>query len=98
MAMILGGVNTIVYSTFASTSWFLVERVGQHKLFLIGTGGQSLSMVLTFACLIPDKVSASKGAALGLFLYISFFGATWLPLPWLTLLSPIKTRAKANAI
>jgi hypothetical protein len=52
-------------------------------------------MVLTFACLIPNN----KGAAVGLFTYIAFFGATWLPLPWLfpAEINPLKTRAKANA-
>lgn len=31
--------------------------------------------------------------------YIAFFGATWLPLPWLypAEINPLKTRAKANA-
>ncbi|GIK04139.1 hypothetical protein Aspvir_008216 [Aspergillus viridinutans] len=100
MSMILGGVNMIVYSMFATLSWFLIERVGRRKLFLWGTVGQCLSMVLTFACLIPGTPSAAKGAAVGLFTYIASFGATWLPLPWLypAEISPIKTRAKANAI
>ncbi|EAW10860.1 hexose carrier protein [Aspergillus clavatus NRRL 1] len=100
MSMILGGVNMVVYSIFATLSWFLIERVGRRKLFLWGTVGQCLSMVLTFACLIPGTPSAAKGAAVGLFTYIASFGATWLPLPWLypAEISPIKTRAKANAI
>ncbi|RHZ43103.1 uncharacterized protein CDV56_100780 [Aspergillus thermomutatus] len=100
MSMILGGVNMIVYSIFATFSWFLIERVGRRKLFWWGTIGQCLSMVLTFACLIPGTPSAAKGAAVGLFTYIASFGATWLPLPWLypAEISPIKTRAKANAI
>lgn len=98
--MILGGVNMIVYSIFACMSWFLIERVGRRKLFLSGTVGQCLSMVLTFACLIPGTPGPAKGAALGLFIYIASFGATWLPLPWLypAEISPIKTRAKANAL
>ncbi|KAF4155965.1 hypothetical protein CNMCM6936_003577 [Aspergillus lentulus] len=85
MSMILGGVNMIVYSIFATLSWFLIERVGRRKLFLWGTVGTP---------------SAAKGAAVGLFTYIASFGATWLPLPWLypAEISPIKTRAKANAI
>lgn len=35
-----------------------------------------------------------------MFIYIASFGATWLPLPWLypAEISPINTRAKANAI
>ncbi|EER25578.1 Sugar transporter family protein [Coccidioides posadasii C735 delta SOWgp] len=100
MSMLLGGVNMIIYSIFATTSWFLIERVGRRKLFLYGTVGQCLSMVLTFSCLIPGTESAAKGAAVGLFTYIASFGATWLPLPWLypAEISPIKTRAKANAL
>lgn len=99
MAMLMGGVNMIIYSIFATVSWFVIERVGRRKLFLYGTIGQCLSMVLTFACLIPGTSSAAKGAAVGLFTYIASFGATWLPLPWLypAEISPIKTRAKANA-
>ncbi|KAI1494106.1 general substrate transporter [Biscogniauxia mediterranea] len=99
LALLLGGVNMIIYSIFATTSWFAVERVGRRKLFLIGTVGQCLSMVLTFAALIPGTESAAKGAAVGLFTYIGFFGATWLPLPWLypAEINPLKTRAKANA-
>ncbi|KAF9637735.1 putative sugar transporter stl1 protein [Lasiodiplodia theobromae] len=100
MSLLLGGVNMIIYSIFATVSWFIIERTGRRKLFLIGTIGQCLSMVIVFACLIPGTTGAAKGAAVGLFLYIAFFGATWLPLPWLypAELNPLKTRAKANAI
>lgn len=100
LSLLLGGVNMVVYSIFATMSWFLIERVGRRKLFLWGTVGQCLSMVITFSCLIPGTPSAAKGAAVGLFTYIASFGATWLPLPWLypAEISPIKTRAKANAL
>jgi MFS family permease len=82
MALLLGGVNMIVYSIFATFSWFFIEKIGRRKLFLWGTVGQGLSMVLTFSCLIPNTPAAAKGAAVGLFTYIASFGATWLPLPW----------------
>ncbi|KAH6650471.1 general substrate transporter [Chaetomium tenue] len=100
MSLLLGGVNMIVYSIFATTSWFLIERVGRRRLFLIGSIGQCLSMVITFACLIPDNTMTARGAAVGLFTYIAFFGATWLPLPWLypAEVNPVKTRGKANAV
>ncbi|KAH7028857.1 general substrate transporter [Microdochium trichocladiopsis] len=99
LALLLGGVNMVVYSIFATTSWFAVERIGRRKLFLIGTVGQCLSMVLTFGALLPGTPEAAKGAAVGLFTYIAFFGATWLPLPWLypAEINPLRTRAKANA-
>ncbi|KAL1870211.1 hypothetical protein Daus18300_005276 [Diaporthe australafricana] len=100
LSLILGGVNMIVYSIFATVSWFIIERVGRRKLFLYGTVGQMTSMIITFACLIPGTQTAAKGAAVGLFTYIASFGASWLPLPWLypAEVNPIKTRAKANAV
>lgn len=100
MSLLLGGVNMIVYSIFATVSWFIIERTGRRRLFLIGTVGQCLSMVLVMGCLIPNTPSAAKGAAVGLFTFIAFFGATWLPLPWLypAEVNPLKTRAKANAV
>ena len=78
----------IVYAIFATVSWFIIERVGRRKLFLWGTVGQCLSMVLVFSCLIPDTPAAAKGAAVGLFTYIASFGASWLPLPWASSLPP----------
>ncbi|KAH6997362.1 general substrate transporter [Ilyonectria destructans] len=100
LALLLGGVNMIVYSIFATASWFLIERVGRRRLLLWGTAGQMCSMILVFACLIPGTQAAAKGAAVGLFTYIASFGATWLPLPWLypAEINPIKTRGKANAV
>lgn len=53
------------------------------------------------ACLIPDKgTGASKGAVVGIFLYLTFFGFTWLELPWLypAEINPLKTRTVANAV
>lgn len=101
MSLVLSGVCMIVYAIFATTSWFIIERVGRRKLFLIGTVGQCLSMCLAFGCLIPGNDSPSaQGSVAGFFLFIAFFGATWLPLPWLypAEVNPIKTRAKANAV
>ena len=88
ISLLLGGVNMIVYAIFATVSWFIIERAGRRKLFLWGTVGQGLSMVLVFACLIPGTPGAAKGAAVGLFTYIASFGATWLPLPWVRLSPP----------
>lgn len=100
MSLILGGVNMIVYSIFATFSWFVIEKMGRRKLFLAGTIGQMVSMTITFSCLIPGTPEAAKGAAVGLFLYIASFGATWLPLPWLypAEINPLRTRGKANAV
>lgn len=100
MALLIGGVNMIVYSIFATFSWFFIEKIGRRKLFLGGMSGQMLAMIIVFACLIPGGEGPAKGAVFGLFLYMAFFGASILPLPWLypAEISPIRTRAKANAV
>jgi len=100
LAYILGGVLSLVYAAFALTSFFLVERVGRRKLFLIGTVGQMIAMFITFGCLQEGSANAAKGGAFGLFLFIAFFGATWLPLPWLypAELNSMSVRTQANAI
>ena len=57
-------------------------------------------MFITFACLVHGGKQAAKGGAVGLYLFIAFFGATWLPLPWLypAELNSMKVRTQANAI
>ncbi|KAE8396054.1 general substrate transporter [Aspergillus alliaceus] len=99
-ALLIGGINMICYAIFATFSWFFIEKIGRRKLFLGGSYGQCAAMIIVFGCLIPGDSQTAKGAVFGFFLYMCFFGATWLPLPWLypAELSPIKTRAKANAI
>ncbi|EME79799.1 uncharacterized protein MYCFIDRAFT_37517 [Pseudocercospora fijiensis CIRAD86] len=98
-SQLIGGVDMIVYALFALLSFWTVESVGRRKVFLIGTAGQMVSMIITFACIIPGTASAAKGAAFGLFLYIAFFGPSYLTVPWLYAaeINPIKIRAKGAA-
>ena len=110
ISLVVAAANATCYALFSTTSWFLIERVGRRALFLWGTIGQCLAMVITFATLIPSGIKsentspeakqAAKGGVFGLFMFIIVFGATWLPLPWLypAEVNPIKTRGKANAI
>ena len=104
MAMLIGGINMIVYAAFATFSWFVVERVGRRPLFFWGMFVQMVAMIICFSCLAPGnsnpKPQPAKGAVFGFFLYMAAFGATILPLPWLypAELSPTRTRAKANAV
>ena len=100
LSLILGGVLSVIYAISACTSFLFVERAGRRKMFLIGSAGQMVAMIITFACLIPGTPETAKGAAVGLFLYIVFFGSCWLPLPWLypAELNPLRVRTKANAV
>lgn len=100
LSLILGGVNATCYALSTLLSFVFVERAGRRKMFLVGTAGQTVAMIITFSCLLAGGTENAKGAAFGLFLFIVFFGSTWLELPWLypAELSPLRTRTRANAI
>ncbi|RMJ25843.1 sugar transporter [Aspergillus sp. HF37] len=94
LSLILGGIFATVYALFTIPSFFMIERVGRRKLYLIGFLGQGLSFIITFACLIHPTVQNSKGAIVGIYLFICFFAFTILPLPWIypPEINPLRTR------
>ncbi|GAA5932211.1 sugar porter family MFS transporter [Sporobolomyces koalae] len=103
LSLILGAVLATVYALAACVSFPLVDRAGRRKLFFIGTYGQAISMFIIMACLIPDHdahPNVVKGSVFGIFLFLTFFGFTWLELPWLVPaeVNPLRTRTQANAV
>lgn len=99
LSMIMGGIFATVYALATIPSFFMIERVGRRNLYLIGFLGQGLSFVITFACLIKENEENSKGAAVGIFLFITFFAFTLLPLPWIypPEINPLRTRTVGAA-
>jgi len=99
LSMIMGGVFATVYALATIPSFFMIERVGRRKLFLIGFMGQGLSFIITMACLINPTDMNANGAAVGIYVYIVFFAFTILPLPWIypPEINPLRTRTMANA-
>ncbi|TKA22909.1 hypothetical protein B0A50_07848 [Salinomyces thailandicus] len=99
LSLILGGVFATVYALATIPSFFMIEKVGRRKLFLIGFLGQGLSFIITFACLVNPTEENAKGAAVGIYLFIVFFAFTILPLPWIypPEINPLRTRTVAAA-
>lgn len=99
LSLTMGGVFATVYAIATIPSFFMIERVGRRKLYLIGFLGQGLSFVITFACLIKPTEENSKGAIVGIFLFITFFAFTLLPLPWIypPEINPARTRTAGAA-
>jgi sugar porter (SP) family MFS transporter len=99
LSLILGGVFATVYALATIPSFFMVERVGRRNLFLIGFLGQGLSFIITMGCLVQNNEQNSKGAVVGIFLFICFFAFTTLPLPWIypPEINPLRTRTMAAA-
>ncbi|KDE05910.1 hypothetical protein MVLG_03723 [Microbotryum lychnidis-dioicae p1A1 Lamole] len=100
LSLILGGVNVTVYALSSGIAFYTIERVGRRILFLVGSAGQALSMLIIMAFLIPGNDNLIKGSVFGIFLYLAFFGFTWLQLPWIypAEVNPLATRTNANAL
>ncbi|KAL3469934.1 general substrate transporter [Aspergillus californicus] len=99
MALIMGGVFSTVYALATIPSFFMIEKVGRRNLFLTGFLGQGLSMTIAFACLTVPTEANSRGAIVGIFLFITFFAFTLLPLPWIypPEINPLRTRTAGAA-
>lgn len=101
LSLILGGIFATVYALFTIPSFFMIEgSIGRRKLYLIGFLGQGISFIITMACLAHPTTENSKGAAVGIFLFIAFFAFTILPLPWIypPEINPLRTRTRAAAL
>lgn len=100
VSLIVGGVFATVYFCATLPTFYLVENLGRRPMFLIGVVGQCLSFCITFACLTHPTPEHGKGAAVGLFLFIIFFGMAMLPLPWIypPEVASMRVRAATNAL
>lgn len=113
MAMMMAGVDAIVYFIGAVTPIYTIERWGRRKLMYLGLLGQFITLLIVGVCqwdvdrelAIVGKDSgitprASPGVIVGVFLYNFVFGAAWLGLAWLYPSEIFSTgmRAKGNSM
>lgn len=100
LSLILGGVFATVYALATIPSFFLIDTLGRRKLFLIGAIGQGIAFIICFGSLVHKTAENAKGAAVGIFVFITFFAFTILPLPWIypPEINPLRTRTVASAV
>ncbi len=100
LSQILGGVFSTVYFLASIPAFFIVDKVGRRWMFLVGAGGQGVAFLITMACLAAGGSENAKGAAFGLFLFITFFGCTILQLPWVypPEINSMRTRTVGTAV
>ncbi|KAF7729905.1 hypothetical protein EC973_003639 [Apophysomyces ossiformis] len=102
MAMLMAGVDSIVYLLGSLLPIYFVERVGRRKIMLWGLVGQTITLVCIGGCQkagYDGYPYGSKGAAAFTMLYNFVFGASWLGMAWLYPAEIFSTglRAKGNS-
>ncbi|KAF2094294.1 sugar transporter STL1 [Rhizodiscina lignyota] len=105
LSRLMAGFNGLEYMVATILACFTIDHFGRRNLLMIGAAGQAASLfILCGLVKILDEGSNSKGAAgvaaAMLFLFNTFFGPTWLPIPWLypTEITTLRLRSKGAAI
>lgn len=103
-AMLMAGVDSIIYFLGAVTPIFTIERLGRRWLMYAGLIGQAVTLLIVGGCqfLVESTGNSHASSAVVAFvmLYNFVFGAAWLGLAWLYPSEIFSTglRAKGNSM
>ncbi|KAF3184581.1 hypothetical protein TWF225_005880 [Orbilia oligospora] len=99
-ALLMTGINALVYVAASIPPWVLVDRWGRRKILLSGAiiMATSLSLISYFMYLrIPSTPTL---VVVFVVIYNAFFGYSWGPIPWLypPEILPLSIRAKGASL
>ncbi|OZJ06197.1 hypothetical protein BZG36_00970 [Bifiguratus adelaidae] len=99
-ALLIAGVNTLVYNLSTFVPVFFIDRWGRKPLLIGGAFLQSLAMCMVAGSLASETKSGAAFVATGVIIYTAAFGSSWLPIPWMypAEIFPQRTRAKGAAL
>lgn len=103
-AMLMTGVDGIIYVCGALTSLYTIDRLGRRKLMYAGLIGHGVTLALVggfqYAATEADFDNAAPAIVVFVASYNFVFGATWLSLAWLypSEIFPTTLRAKGNSL
>ncbi|KAG2215618.1 hypothetical protein INT46_006222 [Mucor plumbeus] len=104
-AMLMAGVDSIIYFLGAVTPIFTIERLGRRWLMYAGLIGQAITLLIVGGAQYiverdGDNPQASSAVIAFVMLYNFVFGAAWLGLAWLYPSEIFSTglRAKGNSM
>ncbi|KAI9262890.1 general substrate transporter [Helicostylum pulchrum] len=86
-AMLMAGVDSIIYFLGAVTPIYTIERLGRRPLMYGGLIGQAVTLLIVGGCQYVVQTTgnpqASSAVVAFVMLYNFIFGAAWLGLAWL---------------
>lgn len=101
----MSGVLSTWFFLFSFVPWFLIDRIGRKPLFLIGTSGQMVAMVVQTGMIYmvenhPSEKQYGIIASLMLFIFLGSFTFGMQSTVWVypTEIIPLNLRSKGAAI
>ncbi|EIW86825.1 general substrate transporter [Coniophora puteana RWD-64-598 SS2] len=99
-AILMTGINSIVYLLSTVPPWYLVDRWGRRFILLSGAVVMGVSLAFTGWWMYIDVPATPKAVVACVIIFNAGFGYSWGPIPWLypPEIMPLSFRAKGVSI
>ncbi|KAK9383292.1 general substrate transporter [Kockiozyma suomiensis] len=99
-AILMTGLNALVYVASTIPPWFLVDHWGRRPILLSGALIMALSLSMIAYSIYLDIPATPDMTVFFVIVYNAFFGYSWGPIPWLypPEIMPLSVRAKGASL
>ncbi|KAJ7071136.1 general substrate transporter [Mycena amicta] len=99
-AILMTGINSIIYILSTLPPWYLVDRWGRRAILLSGALVMAIALVATGYWMYIDVPQTAKAVVVCVIIFNAAFGYSWGPLPWLypPEIMPLTIRAKGVSL
>ncbi|CAD6890354.1 unnamed protein product [Tilletia controversa] len=99
-ALLMTGINGIIYILSTVPTWFLVDTWGRRPILLSGSVLMAISLALCGYFLYLDAPFTAKAVVGCVIVFNAAFGFSWGPIPWLlpSEIMPLAFRAKGASL
>ncbi|KAL7418182.1 general substrate transporter [Mrakia frigida] len=99
-AILMTGINALIYVLSTIPTWFLIDRVGRRPILLSGAVVMALALTSVGYFMYLDIVITPNAVVASVIIFNAAFGMSWGPIPWLypPEIMPLAFRAKGVSI
>jgi MFS family permease len=99
-AILMTGINSLVYIASSIPPWFLMDRAGRRPILLSGAVAMAVALALTGWWIYIDQAYTPNAVVICVIIYNAAFGTSWGPVPWLypPEIMPLPFRAKGVSL
>ncbi|GAO47581.1 putative hexose carrier protein [Saitoella complicata NRRL Y-17804] len=99
-ALMVSGGQQIFYFLSSIIPWFVIDRAGRRKLFMLGSFGMGVCMALSAVFIGIGGKGLGYAAVVVLYIYQTFFTLGWQSTLWIypSEILPLKLRLRGGAI
>ncbi|KAH8120441.1 general substrate transporter, partial [Phellopilus nigrolimitatus] len=99
-AILMTGINAIIYLLSTIPTWYLVDRWGRRAILLSGAVVMAIALTATGWWMWIDVPQTPQAVVVSVIIFNAAFGYSWGPIPWLyaSEILPLTIRAKGVSL